>query len=210
MLVRESCLVVDRMTAFLLAIACLLMMGVCSTVKVKTDSDRVIVNGMRSAERLGSLAATPVSVLGNVATRSLEALNHATRLESNGRSVDAAGCYLKVAVDTFQLLASSREEPGSESEQALIELHNNSLSRFAELWMDDPRRDGSPGPFEFTCEGKTLEARLSNDSAYLPATSTVPFQPKRCRRKGSKKRQERVSARLSSASATIGLSERRS
>lgn len=143
-----------------------LFLGACSTVSVRTNSREVTREGLDSAKILGSLVTAPVSLLGTVATTSTDVLKQATHLELKGRHVDAAGCYLKAAMDAYELLASRSEKPGSEAEKALIELHNSSLSRFAELWMKDPRRDGSPGPFEFTCNGQVIRARLSPDSDY--------------------------------------------
>ncbi|MCB1066465.1 MAG: alpha/beta hydrolase, partial [Verrucomicrobiae bacterium] len=153
-------------THALLTLALALSLSACSTVSVKTDSNQVTKESLRSAQMLGKLVTTPVSLLGNVATTSTDILKQATRLESQDREVDAAGCYLKAAVDAYQLLASGAEPPGSEAEKALIDLHNLSLSRFAELWMHDPRRDGTPGPFEFSCNGEKIDAQLSPGSTY--------------------------------------------
>ncbi|MCB1086873.1 MAG: alpha/beta hydrolase [Verrucomicrobiae bacterium] len=155
-----------RLAAQTVAAMSLLSLGACSTVKVQTDSGRVTKESLRSAQLLGSLVTTPVSLLGTVASTSTSVLKQAAHLESKGQSVDAAGCYLKAAADAYELLAAGTEKPGSEAEKALIDLHNSSLSRFVELWMQDPRRDGSPGPFEFTCDGEIIEAHLSPGSVY--------------------------------------------
>ncbi len=140
--------------------------GACSTVSVRTNSAEVTRESLESAKMLGKLVTAPVSLLGNLATSSTEALKQASQLELKGRKVDAAGFYLKAAMDSYELLASGSEKPGSEAEKALLTLHNSALSRFAELWMHDPRRDGSPGPFEFTCHDEVIRASLASGSAY--------------------------------------------
>lgn len=155
-----------RITALLSLAVTALSLGACSTVSVRTNSADVTREGIESAKLLGTLVTAPVSLLGNVATSSAEVLRQASQHEMRGRKVDAAGFYLKAAADSYALLAAGAEKPGSEAEKALIALHNSSLSRFAELWMHDPRRDGSPGPFEFNCNGQVIRASLSPASHY--------------------------------------------
>lgn len=141
-------------------------MSACSTVSVKTNSGRVTREGLQSAKLLQAMVRAPLSAVGAVASSSATMLQEARQLESKGRMVDAAGYYLKAAADSYELLASQSEPPGSEAEKALIELHNRSLAKFAETWATDPRRDGSPGPFDFYCDGKTIVASLSAGSTY--------------------------------------------
>lgn len=112
------------------------------------------------------MVKAPISALATMAGSSASILKEAKVLESKGRTVDAAGCYLKAAADAYELLASREEIPGSDAEKALLELHNSALARFAETWSTDPRRDGSPGPFQFNCDGKTIVAMLASDSTY--------------------------------------------
>ena len=54
-------------THALLTLALALSLSACSTVSVKTDSNQVTKESLRSAQMLGKLVTTPVSLLGNVA-----------------------------------------------------------------------------------------------------------------------------------------------
>lgn len=155
------------MASLILAAGCGLAVSACATVSVQTDSDQVTKDGLQSAKVLGDVENTPFSPLVTVSETSAALLTIAKQFESEGRTDDAAGCYLKVAVDAHALLASGSESPGSEAEKELIQIQNSSLARFAELWMNDTRRMG-PGPFRFRCAGETLEIHSSADSTYAP------------------------------------------
>ena len=48
---------------------------------------------------------------------------------------------------------------------ALFRLHNASLARFAEIWGNDPRREG-PAPYHLSSEGTNYEIRLAEDSDF--------------------------------------------
>ena len=143
----------------------MLALSACSTVTAKTDSNRVTREGLRSATQLGEAADTPSSPLSAFAATSTADLKSAKKKEWRGFHVDAAGDFLKAAVDSYGLLASASEAPGSKAEMALIGIHNNSLARFAELWATDPRRM-VPGPYYLEGGDETLEIALSADSPY--------------------------------------------
>ena len=126
----------------------MLAISACSTVTAKTDSKRVTRESLRSATQLGEAAGATSPQLSAFADTSSAILKGAKKKESRGLRVDAAGDFLKTAADSYRLLASGSEAPGSEAEKALIGIHNNSLARFAELWATDPRRM-VPGPSNF-------------------------------------------------------------
>lgn len=137
----------------------------CSTVSVKANPGQVTREGLRSTQVLKKVAGAPLSVLGAFATASGTLLEQARQLESNGRHVDAAGCYLKAATEAYELLKTSPDPRGSEAEKALLEIHNRSLARFAEYWVDDPRRfEGDP--YLVTCDGETIHFDLAKNSHY--------------------------------------------
>jgi pimeloyl-ACP methyl ester carboxylesterase len=137
----------------------------CSTVKVKTNSNLVSKAGLESAHLLGKLAGAPFVVLSQFGQSSATLLESARKYEAMGRHTDAAGDYLKAAVDAHALIASGTEARGSAAEKALIEVHDSSLARFAELWIQDPRRL-APGPYHLTSGSEDLQIELSPQSTY--------------------------------------------
>ncbi|MCB1243058.1 MAG: hypothetical protein KDN04_10005 [Verrucomicrobiae bacterium] len=137
----------------------------CSTVSVKANPELVTREGLRSTQVLKKVAGAPLSVLGAFATASSSILEEARQLESKGQHVDAAGCYLKAATEAYGLLENSPEPRGSEAEKALLEIHNRSLARFAEYWVDDPRRFAGD-PYRVTCDGETIQFDLAKNSNY--------------------------------------------
>lgn len=137
----------------------------CSTVSVKANPELVTREGLRSTQVLKKVAGAPLSVLGAFATASSSILEEARQLESKGQHVDAAGCYLKAATEAYGLLENSPEPRGSEAEKALLEIHNRSLARFAEYWVDDPRRFAGD-PYRVTCDGETIQFDLAKNSSY--------------------------------------------
>jgi len=137
----------------------------CSSVKVKLDPGSVTKEAILQTHILEKHAGPPPALLASLATGSRKLIVRAKRLEVRKAHKDAAAHYLKSAVDAERHFASGAEARGSDAEKALIELHNHSLSRFVELWMDDPRRDGS-GTYRFDCEGETIEITLASDSTY--------------------------------------------
>jgi len=122
----------------------------CSSVKVKLDPGAVTKEAILQTRILEKHAGPPPALLASLATGSRKLIVSAKRLEMRKAHKDAAVYYLKSAVDAERHFASGSEARGSDAEKALIELHNHSLSRFVELWMDDPRRDGS-GTYRFDC-----------------------------------------------------------
>jgi len=147
-------------------ILALLFLSSCgSTVKVKTDSGRLTRDGIASANLLGRAVGVPFAAVAQFGQSSAALLESARRHESLGRHEDAAGDYLKAAVDAHVLIASGSELRGSEAEKALVEVHNTALARFAELWIRDPRRH-EPGPYHLIGGGENFEIALSPKSTY--------------------------------------------
>jgi pimeloyl-ACP methyl ester carboxylesterase len=147
------------------ASALVLALSACSTVTAKTDSKRVTREGLRSATLLSQTANTSSPDLANFGDTSTAAIKDAQKKDSKGQDVDAAGDFLKTAVDAYRQLATTSEAPGSEAERALVGIYNSSLARFAELWATDPRRM-QPGPYALSGGGETIEISLAEDSDY--------------------------------------------
>ena len=144
----------------------MLVLSSCSsTVKVKTDTGRLTRDGIRSANLLGKVVGLPVTAVAEFGKSSAALLERARKHEAVGKTQDAAGDYLKTAVDAHVLLAAGSEVRGSEAEKALIDVHNTALARFAELWINDPRRLVS-GPYCLTSGSENLEIDLSPKSTY--------------------------------------------
>ena len=149
-------------------LAALALSACASSVKIKLDSASVTKEALRQTDLLHLHAGPPPALLATFAASSRELISDAKRLEFRKAYVDAAACYLKAAVDVQRQIVSGKE------------LHNHSLSRFVELWMDDPRRDGSKS-YRFECGGETLEIALAADSTYkagyfdrgVPALSVI-------------------------------------
>lgn len=146
-------------------LALLVLSSCASTVKVKTDTGRLTRDSIQSAHEIGRATSLPLSMVAEFGRTSATLLANAHQLESRGLHTDAAGDYLKAAVDAHMLLSSSTEIHGSEAEKELIEIHNAALARFAELWINDPRRI-QPGPFRLTSGSTKLEIELAADSTY--------------------------------------------
>ena len=142
-----------------------LFLSSCSTVKVKTNSNLVSKAGLESAQLLGKLAGAPLAVISEFGHSSAALLESARKHENLGRHHDAAGDYLKAAVDAHVLLAKGIETRGSDAEKALIEVHNTALARFAELWVADPRRLEA-GPYHLIGGSEDLQIELSEKSTY--------------------------------------------
>ena len=122
----------------------LVLLSSCSTVRVKTNPDRVVGAGLESADLLGQIAGAPFSVLSEFSQHSAERLRRARRSEALGHRADAAGDYLNAAVDARRLLVSGSEVRDSEAEKALVEVHNSALARFAEIWAAGGQRESYP------------------------------------------------------------------
>ena len=152
----------------------------CSTVKVKTKSDLVTKAGIDSANLLGKVGGASLSSLTAFAEGTAKLLDHARNLEHTGAGTDAAGAYLKAAVDAHRLLTSGAEAQGSEAEKALVGIHNSAMASFAKLWINDTRRH-DPGPYLLTCGSEKLEIELSQGSTFqrgyfdqfIPAAAVV-------------------------------------
>ncbi len=156
----------DRRMVAVAAAALLCLSGVsCTTVKVKERPDHLTRAGIESAHLLRSVVNAPLATLHLFAQSSADLLRQAHKLESKGQPMDAAGCYLKAAVDARRLLAADTGIPDSAAERALMDVHNRALARFAEIWSTDPRR-ALPAPHRFTCDGETFEIALADSSHF--------------------------------------------
>lgn len=154
-----------RFHPFVFSLAVFVLTSCGSTVKVRTDTDRLTRDGIQSAHSLGRATNLPLSMVAEFGKTSATLLSSAHKLESRGQHTDAAGDYLKAAVDAHLLLSSGAEIHGSEAEKELIEIHNTALARFAELWINDPRRT-EPGPYRLTSGTTKLEIELAANSTY--------------------------------------------
>ncbi len=141
----------------------------CSTVKVRTQPHEIGRESLRSAKGLREMAGATKTVIAAFANTSTGLIREARRLEFQGKETDAAARYLKTALESRGLLAERKEIPGSEAEQALLDVHNLSLARFAELWATDPRRF-EDGPHTFTVNDEVFEVEfsLSETSEFSP------------------------------------------
>lgn len=130
----------------------------CSTVKFKTNPQTVTREGIETAKELKKVSAPASSALTTLAEHGEKALAEARNFEKKTELKEATGRYLEVAVAARRLLESPPPEvAGSEeNRKLLVEFHNRSLARFAELWTllthDDPatshRFPTSDGIFE--------------------------------------------------------------
>ena len=164
---RQKCFMLNvfRRAGSLGVVITLFTLNSCSTVRVKLSPDQVTRNGIESANLLRQVAGVPVSVLSTFAEGSANLLKHAQKLEFKGAKEDSAGAYLAAAIGARDLLISGSEVRGSQAEDALVKVHNSALARFAELWIEDPRRL-EPGPYRLTNGSENLEIEFSKDSTY--------------------------------------------
>lgn len=130
----------------------------CSTVKVRTDTVSTTREALRSADLLRS-SHGPLAAFADNGRR---LLRDARLLERHAPAA-AAAHYLQSAVEAHRQLASGPAAPGSDEERCLVDLHNRSLARFAELWVAAGSKDR-----RLSCEGTELEIRLAKDSAFSP------------------------------------------
>ena len=147
----------------LAALVPLFLFASCAaTVKVTSHSPAMMKEAIRQADLLHDTAAS--AAVSTFAEEAGQRLEKAKRCEL-ARPAEAAGSYLKTAVEAYRLLSEQKAHKGSETERALVEIHNRALSRFVELWMKDPRQARGETA-SFACEGEMFEARLSPDSPY--------------------------------------------
>lgn len=138
----------------------------CSTVKFKTLPGEVTREGIAAAQDL-SRVSPPPSALASLGAKGEAALNEAKKLERQGDTREAAGQFLAVAMAARQLLESPPPEVASseEIETVLIDFHNRSLARFAELWTELTKDNPNPSLRFETTEG-VIEAVSSPASDY--------------------------------------------
>lgn len=154
-----------RRIAGLFAVTAALASSCASTVTVKRDDDRLTRESLQSMQALGKIATVPFSAIASFAQSGAGLLENARQLETKGNGADAAAAYLKAAVEARDLLVSGTEAPGSEAHEALLHVHNVALARFAELWIEDPRRLET-APFRIGVEGEEYEIAMAADSPY--------------------------------------------
>ena len=146
-----------------LALGFCLLFQACTTVRVRELPLKVTAGGIESSRLLKSQVSQSDDELGTFADRSQELLRRAKMLELAGKSREAAGFYLSTALDSRMLLQSPKiEDPARDT---LLEIHNHSLSRFAELWVADPAR-ASGEPFRFSMEEEEFEVAVAKTSDY--------------------------------------------
>lgn len=114
------------------ALACLAVASIaltsCSTVSVRKDSRALFREALDSAEALEEAGVEPDAT---------DLLRTAKKQEALGNRERAAAAYLGAAVRArAELLAGA----SGTVEAELIDLHNQTLARFAELWSHDPQR----------------------------------------------------------------------
>ncbi|MFK5923015.1 MAG: alpha/beta hydrolase [Verrucomicrobiota bacterium] len=147
-----------------LVILALISSPACSTVRVSVRSERVDNAGIQSSKALYSSVSGSrerSALLAEFSKATEVILKKAKRNSAQERFQVAAGCYLKAALDARSLLTVSKELSNPEVEQALLQIHNLALARFAEIWMNDlPRQQ--EGNYQFSYEDETYEIALKN------------------------------------------------
>lgn len=137
----------------------------CSTVNVRTEKGALTRESLKSAKILQNLGRQDDPTLLTVSERCIKLLRDAKRQESFGARENASAGYLKAAVEARQMLVEGEAAPGSTEEGELLDLHNHSLAKFAEIWSTDPRRL-VPGPYRFVFQGQDFEIKQSPNSDY--------------------------------------------
>jgi len=127
----------------------------CSTIKMAAQPKRVTKEGIRAAEELDRVGSPATAGFPKEAKALLK---HAQSLDSRDDEVQAAACFLKVAVDARALLA--KEAPGSRRIRPLLDIHNRAMARFAELWTES----GEPPQLSF--EGSNYKIVQAPGSDY--------------------------------------------
>ncbi len=137
----------------------------CSTVSVRLKNGALIRESLESARVLEDLASERNPVLATTTERCIQLLRDAKKQETFGFHDNASVGYLKAAVEARGMLLRNEAAPGSREEQEVIDLHNHSLAKFAEIWSNDPRRL-QPGPYRFSYRGREYEIEQSPKSDY--------------------------------------------
>ncbi|MEM1443315.1 MAG: alpha/beta hydrolase [Verrucomicrobiota bacterium] len=137
----------------------------CSTVDVRTEKGALSRESLKSAKILQNLTRKTDPELATVSQRCVRLLQQAKQQETFGSKASAAAGYLKAAVETRAMLLEGAAVPNSKEEKELIDVHNHSLARFAELWSINPRRT-QPGPYRFSFHGEYFEVHPSANSDY--------------------------------------------
>lgn len=181
-----------------------LALSSCSTVKVRTDPDKITNGALRSTEVLEEVVAAPFDALADFAEETADLLRIAERSQNKGENAEAAGTFLKVATDAHFRLVSGKTAPGSDEEKALLKLYNSALSGFAARWIEDPRGPGR-GASQYTCGDEAFEVRLAADSTYGEAyfDRLIPAS-------GLKKKGIVNKTRDGAGAALVGIREQRS
>ncbi len=146
----------------LAGVAALSCLAACTTVKVKTDAEAVTRHAMKTVNLLHSSGG----LMADFAKGGRDLLREARTLERRTPD-DASARYLKAAVDAHRLLVSGGAAAGSTEEKRLVDLHNNSLTRFVEIWMRDPDLSGRRR--RISCGDETFDIRLARDTGHEPS-----------------------------------------
>lgn len=154
-----------KMATALFALVFSLLATSCSTVNVRTEKGILTRESLKSAKILRNLGERDGPNLASVSERCICLLRDAKRNESFGARDNASFGYLKAAVEARKMLVGEEAAVGSTEEKKLIDLHNHALAKFAEIWSQDPRRNG-PGPYRFSLHGEKFEIKQSPNSDY--------------------------------------------
>lgn len=154
------------------AIGVLVFTSSCSTVKVKAVRGSVTREGIASAEQLRALplVAVPEEAGTSVGEVCAGLLHEARRFDRTGRPDRAAAKYLRVAVLAHEQISAGNFGETSGSREALFNLHNHSLARFAELWSSDTPggkvRTMTDGPDGIPCDGDLYEIVMAPENDF--------------------------------------------
>jgi pimeloyl-ACP methyl ester carboxylesterase len=143
-----------------------LVLGACSTVKVKVQPGVSGEVGVRSAGELAAAAGVDHPVLRELAVGGGALLRGARSLLAGGDPGEAAASYLKAATDSYEILAGGLGgDVRPEAERALSGLYNESLASFIELWVNDLGAASGEVP-EFLLGEERYEIVISPASAH--------------------------------------------
>lgn len=192
-----------RLYVSILALTGAMIVSSCSTVKVSTNRGAVTRGGIESAKELRelSLVEEHSDDLHKIGEECELLLKQGRRYETFGSKLDAAGCYLASAVKAREHVASGHSGVNDHCRGVLVDLHNRSLARFADLWSKDPRRLGG-APYHFACNGEAYHIVLGEDSDFEAGFFDRAISADSLRGKGIEKR-----SRKGYGAALVGIRE---
>jgi pimeloyl-ACP methyl ester carboxylesterase len=105
--------------------------------------------------------------LERLADNSTSTLESARTLARSGQRNDAAAAFFKAALDAGEFLDQQDRALDPDTEATLIDLHNRSLARFAEIWLDHSKGEDFNSQ-SFAYQHLRIELNLSSTSDYQP------------------------------------------